>query len=269
MPAGRPSPRDEGDTGPYIVPGAIPPGRAARASAEEPQNPRSDEMRRAVIMLLLVGSFAPAPAETVTIEATRDATLIEHPAGALANGKGASLFVGRTAQSQNGARRAVLHFDLDGVVPHKALIESATLTLTMTPSHEEPRLLALHRVLADWGEGPSSSSGGGGASSLPGDVTWVHTFLDSEYWVHGGGQFVAHPSAVLEVGGPGSYTWDDPQGLLPDVRLWSSAPHRNFGWILIGDETLPQTVKSFASREDLDSQLRPVLQITYREPGKP
>jgi len=226
-------------------------------------------MPRAGVFLLLMCFVAPAPAETVTIEATRDATLIEHPEGARANGSGSSLFVGRTSQSQNGIRRAVLYFDLTGALPQKALIESASLTLYMKFSNEAPQTLALHHVLADWGEGPSSSGGGGGASSLPGDVTWVHTFYDDDTWVRAGGQFVAHPSAEREVGDSGFYTWEASQKLLQDIRLWRAAPHRNFGWILIGGESTPQTAKNFASREHPDPLLRPVLQITYREPGKP
>jgi len=226
-------------------------------------------MLRIVISLLLMSIAGPVPAETVTIEATRDATLIEHPEGALANGAGSRLFVGRTSQSQNGIRRAVLYFDLTEVLPRKALIESVSLTLYMTPSHEELRMLALHHVLGEWGEGPASSGGGGGASSLPGDVTWVHTFFDNHDWVHAGGQFVAHDSATLEVGDVGFYTWEDSQKMLQDVRLWKSAPHRNFGWILVGDELTPGSVKSFASREHADPQRRPRLQLTYREPGRP
>jgi hypothetical protein len=55
--------------------------------------------------------------------------------------------------------------------------------------------------------------------------------------------------------------------LVQDVRLWWSAPERNFGWILIGDETTPQTAKSFASRESPEPALRPVLEVTYRYSG--
>jgi hypothetical protein len=36
-----------------------------------------------------------------------------------------------------------------------------------------------------------------------------------------------------------------------------------------GDETTPQTAKSFASRENPDLSLRPVLEVTYRLPGRP
>ena len=227
-------------------------------------------MRRCELFLLVVLASGPsAAAETVLIEASRDATLIENPDGALANGSGPALFVGRTGQDENGTRRALLYFDVAGAVPRRAIIESAKLTVFMTPSNPEARTLRLHRVLADWGEGPSSSSGGGGAESEPGDVTWVHTFYDSDLWVHEGGQFVARVSAELEVSGSDFYTWQSNRHVVQDVGLWKSAPGRNFGWILVGDETELQTAKSFASREHPDLTLRPVLEVSYRLPGDP
>ncbi len=51
-------------------------------------------------------------AETLVIEATNDATLIEDASGLLANGSGPALFVGRTGQATGGVRRAMVRFDL-------------------------------------------------------------------------------------------------------------------------------------------------------------
>ena len=64
--------------------------------------------------LLALLSLVPitAGAETVRIEAGRDATLVEHPDGALANGSGPFFFVGRTGQGQNSLRRSLLWFDV-------------------------------------------------------------------------------------------------------------------------------------------------------------
>jgi hypothetical protein len=45
-------------------------------------------------------------------------------------------------------------------------------------------------------------------------------------------------------------------------------PQRNFGWILIGDEYVRQTAKSFASREASNPGLRPVLAVSYRMRGE-
>jgi hypothetical protein len=223
---------------------------------------------RSLTLLVLVSTLSTAAAaETVRIEADRDATLIEDPDGALGNGSGPSFFVGRTSQDESSTRRALLRFDVAAAVPRPAIIESVSLTLFMNPSHPEMREIRLHRVMADWGEGASSSSGGIGRPAEPGDATWIHTYYDTEYWLHGGGQFIGRPTASLVIAGSGFYTWESTNALVRDVRLWRSNPRRNFGWILIGDETEPSTSKKFASRENPDLALRPVLEVTYRWPG--
>jgi hypothetical protein len=227
-------------------------------------------MRCAIVLLTsFLAGFIPSIAETVTLVPDRDATLIEDPNGSLANGAGPVFFVGRTAQSVNGVRRALLRFDVASALPHDAIIGKVALTLFMTPSNPDPHTIRLYRVLAEWGEGPSASSGGGGAAALPGDVTWLHTFWDTGFWVQPGGQFLGRPSASAVVAGPGSYAWSNDRYLAQDVRIWNAAPDRNFGWILIGDEGTPQTSKSFASRESPDPVVRPVLEITYRSGSSP
>jgi hypothetical protein len=226
-------------------------------------------VRNLTLLTLLSVIPATAAAETVRIEADRDATLVEQPDGALANGSGSFFFAGRTSQEQDSIRRALLRFDVAAALPDRVIIESVSLTLFMSPSNPEMREFRLHRVLADWGEGPSSSSGGGGRPAEPGDATWIHTFHDYDFWVHSGGQFSGRASARLDVAGSAFYTWESTHHLVQDVRLWTSASQRNFGWILIGDETTPQTAKSFASRENPDPALRPVLEVTYRTPGRP
>ena len=217
------------------------------------------------MVLVFSGS---AVAETVTLEAGRDATLIEDAEGAWANGSGPSFFVGRTAQQRGSIRRGLLYFDVAAVVPRRAIIERVRLTLFAKPANDVEREVRLVRVLADWGEGPSASSGGGGRPSEPGDATWIHTFFDGETWVRPGGQFLGSASATRTVAGAGLYTWDSTNRLVNDVRHWSDAPGRNFGWILIGDETAPQTAKNFGSREDPVPARRPTLEITYRLPGR-
>ena len=228
-------------------------------------------MKLHALTLLALLSLIPAPviAETVRIEAGRDATLIEHPDGARANGSGPAFFVGRTSQGQNSVRRTLIWFDVAAALPERAIVESVSLTVFMSPSNSQMREIRLHRVLADWGEGPSSASGGGGRPAEPGDATWIHTFYDYRFWTHGGGQFVGRVSAQTDVAGSAFYTWESTNHMIQDVRLWNSAPQRNFGWILIGDETTPQTAKSFASREFPDPVLRPVLEVSWRMPGKP
>jgi hypothetical protein len=224
---------------------------------------------RIVVLALLLLISLPAAAETVVIEAGRDTTLIENPDGALANGSGPGFWVGRTAQAENGRRRGLLHFDVAAALPENALVVSARLTLHMASGNSRLGEVRLQRVQADWGEGASYATGGSGDLSAPGDATWVHTFHDDERWVRSGGQFLARISASQDVGGSGPYTWESNVHLVQDVRLWHRAPQRNFGWILIGDETAPRTAKIFASREEPDPSLRPALEVTYRLPGRP
>jgi hypothetical protein len=218
--------------------------------------------------LLLLLSAAPATAETVLVEAARDTTLIEEPNGALANGAGPVFFVGRTNQHQNSVRRGLIYFDVAAALPEHARVESARLILYMSPSNPTPHRIELHRLLSAWGEGTSYASGGSGDYSAPGDASWIHTFYSDAFWVRPGGHFVVRASSSQAVGDSAFYTWESTHKMVADVRLWLAAPDRNFGWVLLGDETTPQNVKSFASREAPDPSLRPTLELTYSVPGE-
>ena len=218
------------------------------------------------VAVLLLG-FSSASAETVVLEAVQDATLIEDPAGALANGSGVFFFIGRTGQPEGALRRAVVRFDVAAAVPQAAILDAVSLSLYMWPSNPEPHEIRLHRVQSAWEEGPSSSSGGAGSPSEPGDVTWRHTSYDTLLWVGPGGDFVARESSVLEVADAGAYTWPSTNQLLTDARLWLHVPKRNFGWLLVGDEVAARSVKSFVSREHSDITLRPTLTVTYHLPA--
>lgn len=227
-------------------------------------------MARAGTIALIAASvfaLAPARAETIVVPADRDTTLIEDPEGALSNGSGPVFFVGRTNQGPGSIRRGLLRFDVASALPPHAVLESVTLRLTAFPGNPGASPVRIYRVLADWGEGASFSTGGRGAPSEPGDATWIHTFYDTEFWEYAGGQFVGRASAALEVDGPGAYDVASTPKLLADVRLWAAAPSRNFGWILIGDETRPQSVQPFAARE-AGGDVAPELEITFRTAGE-
>ncbi|HJQ98006.1 MAG TPA: DNRLRE domain-containing protein [Candidatus Polarisedimenticolaceae bacterium] len=202
---------------------------------------------------------------TITLTADRDATLVEQPDGTLANGSGPVLFAGRNNLSTDGVRRALIRFDLSGLAPRENPLVASSAAVVLantTESNVEPREYRLHRVLADWSEGPSASSGGGGAPSVTGDATWIHASYPHVFWMHSGGQFEGTPSARLEVAGPGVYRFDG-EGLLRDLQLWYRHPELNFGWVLIGDETTRQNSRAFGSRENSDPALRPALELTY------
>ena len=123
-------------------------------------------MLMGVLTLILTTGMA-ALADTILVEAERDATLIEDPDGARANGSGPAFFAGRNSQAQNSIRRGLIRFDLAGLLPPGAIVEEAWLELHALPGNPPSREVRLHRVLAFWEEGPSVSSGGGGAPRSP------------------------------------------------------------------------------------------------------
>jgi hypothetical protein len=231
------------------------------------------------ILVLGTLTFAAAFAEilgvpevTRIIPADRDTTLIEQSDGAAGNGSGPAFFAGRILSGDDTVRRALVRFDLASALrppPTKQPIGidvetvAVVLTVTIEPPGAPPREFRLHRLLADWGEGASSSPGGTGADAAKGDATWIHTFYPDAFWLHNGGQFDGEPSARLVVDGPGVYRFEG-DGLLRDVKIWSEDPRRNFGWILIGDETERQTARAFASRENPNPSSRPVLEIRFQ-----
>jgi hypothetical protein len=226
-------------------------------------------MKLSSLILFTCLAASPLQADMVHITADRDATLIEDPDGAWANGSGPAFFAGRNNQAQGSVRRAVIRFDVAGSLPEKAIIDRAFVSLYQTSNNNAgASLVSLHRVLQDWSEGTAFSSGGRGAPSGPGDVTWLHTSYDTEYWVQAGGHFIPHASGSALVSGQGFYTWQDSINLVNDVRLWLQAPQQNFGWLVMGDEDTPQSAKRFASREGTDANQQPMLTIEYHLPGE-
>jgi hypothetical protein len=208
-----------------------------------------------------------APADTVTIIASKDNTLYESDTGTLSNGAGDYIFVGRTKQSEGESiRRGLLMFDLETAIPAGAIINSVTLSLRLSRSAQNAaHIVNVHRLLADWGEGASNAAGqeGEGAPALPGDATWLHRFYNTSFWSAPGGDFVAASSAAASVGSLSTvYNWSSAQ-LAADVGGWLSDPASNFGWILLGNETASESAKRFDSRTIGQESRRPRLVIDY------
>lgn len=204
-------------------------------------------------------------ADTAVLSAGRDNTLIENPNGSLSNGAGPAIFAGRIGSASNSIRRAVIAFDVASAVPAGAIVTRAALGLEMSRTSAGPKTLRLHRLLADWGEGASSSTGGGGAPSATGDATWIHRSFDTLFWMSPGGDFLPGASAAQVVDQAGTYVWES-AAITADVQGWADDAAGNFGWIVIGDESTPQTVKLFESRESADETVRPYLEIEYLPP---
>jgi hypothetical protein len=208
-------------------------------------------------------------AEFALLPPAKDSTLIEDPAGALANGSGPGIFSGRTASASRSIRRALLAFDIAAAVPQGSTITGAKLHLNLSATSAGPATVRLQRVLADWGEGTSSSGGGGGAPSVQGDSTWIHRFYDALFWSQPGGDFDPLPRGEAVVDQSGPYAWGSTSGMVEDVQSWLDDPSGNFGWILLGDETISQTVKRFDSRESPEVAIRPFLEVEYIPLCKP
>jgi hypothetical protein len=229
--------------------------------------------RRLVLGLCVLLAPAPAPAGVVELPASRDNTLFDVAVGAWSNGAGPYLYVGKT--STFGVRRTLLHFDVASAVPFGVQVDSVQLLLRLTRSVDvQPRTLALHRVVADWGEAGSNSGapeagggGGRGAAAEPGDATWTHRFWPTDTWAAPGGDFAPVASAAIAVSGMAGtrFAWSG-AGLVADVQTWLDAPATNFGWILIGDESPPAqaaTARRFGAREHAAIGDRPVLVVAF------
>src|SRR5438552_17198556 len=126
---------------------------------------------------------------------------------------------------------------------------------------DSARIIELHKLLADWGEGTSQATGeeGQGAPAMPNDASWRHRFFDAIFWTNEGGDFSAVVSASQSVGPVGQYTWSSAQ-MVADVQSWLETPASNFGWLLLGDESTNGTTKRFDTRENASP---PVLTIVY------
>lgn len=218
--------------------------------------------------VLLLASRFPARAHQVELPPSKDNTLYQSASGALSNGLGDNLFVGRVGQFGNSEiRRAVLAFDVAGSIPAGSTIESVELILTCNGAPPIPGATAveLHKLLANWGEGASVAfpPGGQGAPSTTGDATWVHTFFPSSSWTNAGGDFVATSSGTALVDQPAIYAWASTTQMVLDVQNWLDTPTTNFGWILLGDESVDQTARRFASLQTAIASDAPLLRVRF------
>ncbi len=204
---------------------------------------------------------------SVTLNPLLDNTLYETVDGSLSNGVGSFLFSGSTAEGN--IRRALISFDIAGSVPAGMTIDSVKLTLNMSRTTATAQTINVHKVLAAWGEGTSNATGteGMGAPATTNDATWIHTFYSSSFWAAAGGDFSATSSGSQVVGDIGFYTWGSTSGMVADVQGWLDTPSGNFGWILIGNESIPQTSKRFDSGEHATVANRPKLTVYYSDPN--
>ncbi|MCG8409587.1 MAG: CHRD domain-containing protein [Phycisphaerales bacterium] len=224
-------------------------------------------MRLSTITLAVAITISQAAsADVADIGPSKDNTLYEDPAGGLSNGSGFGFFAGKTFQDPSAdVKRGLIAFDVAVAVPPGSVINNVTLTLHMSKTIAGSELVSLHRALADWGEGTSVASGGGGAggAATVGDATWLHTFFDTDFWANPGGDFEPTPSATVDVGNVGFYTWTSTPQMVADVQSWLDDPANNFGWMLIGNEINAPTAKRFDTKENPSVTVRPRLTIDF------
>lgn len=224
-------------------------------------------MKRAAVLfgMLALAAALPAAADVVEVGAAKDNTLFEEEPEA-SNGAGEFFFTGATALDTH--RRGLIAFDVAAAIPEGATIDSATLTLVMSRTIAGSEPVSLHRVLSDWGEGASDAPGeeGAGTAAEPDDATWNHTFFPDEFWGTPGGDFEPAASASQDVAGNGSYSWTSAT-MAADVQSWLDDPAGNFGWMLVGNESVPVTAKRFNTKENGDDLTRPVLTVEFTLPG--
>jgi spore coat protein A len=181
----------------------------------------------------------------------------------LANGAGDHFFAGQTKDGVGFDRRGLIAFDIISNVPPGAIINSASLTLYRSRGKSGTFDVSLHRVIADWGEAGSHASGeeGQGDAAQSGDATWENTFYPGSSWTNSGGDYMATASATTGVGNNGFYAWSSAL-MATDVQFWLDTG-MNYGWIVIGDESAPETARRFDSRTNPTVGNRPALSIDY------
>jgi len=209
-------------------------------------------------------------ADVLTITADRDNTLYESATGELSNGAGIGVFSGVNTGLSPTIRRGLIHFDV-GAIPAGSVVDSVRLRLTVTrsPLLGGPEDVALHRLLADWGEGTSDPTfeEGPGAPATTDDATWLHTFFSSATWTAAGGDFDPTALAVRTVNAPGTYFWESTAAMVADVQAWLDAPGANFGWMVKHvDEATTLSARRFASRHVASVTLRPAIEVGFTPP---
>lgn len=226
----------------------------------------------AFLVLALVVAAAPrAYGDSIVVNASKDNTLYAE-SDTLSNGAGQRMFAGKNGPGDT--RRALIHFNVPQIVPvglydSFVTIDSVVLRLNLAQTQPGTRIVALHRVLADWGEGTSAAGGGegGGAPATANDATWTRRFFGPALpWGTAGGDYDSTASASRSVGSTlGVYEWRS-AGMTADVAAWESNPAQNFGWEIIGVESGFGTAKVFSTRNATTLVNRPSLTIYFTGP---
>jgi hypothetical protein len=85
-------------------------------------------------------------------------------------------------------------------------------------------------------------------------------------WTSAGGDFSATVSASRAVTTTGLYLWNSTPQLVADVQSMVASPGANFGWCVLGDESVADTLRRFDTREVTSAASRPQLTVIYLPP---
>ncbi|MFT7247601.1 MAG: hypothetical protein ACI97P_000369 [Arcticibacterium sp.] len=223
-----------------------------------------------VFGLLFLLSYSLYAQVTLELGAERDNSIYSESLSK-SNGVGPSIFAGRIARGAT-FRRGLVKFDVSSL-PANAIIQSAELNLSVFMSARSTTTkhrFDIHRLNKDWGEANSSGSGSGDAAQTN-DATWGSNFFNVSNWTNLGSDFEASISATdsvffTEAGHTATWTSG---AMVADVNFWKSNPSSNFGWVLIGDESVDSSAKAFFSKEAATffEPFKPKLNITYTIPS--
>ncbi len=224
---------------------------------------------KTLLAALLLPTFLSAPlrADVATFAATKDATIFNDVVGNIASGQEKAVYAGLAGTLTSApVRRGLFAFDVAGTIPAGSTIQSVQLKLYMSKTVSGSYPFALYKLTQSWNEGPTIGFSGGGGPAVAGDVTWVHTYWNTQTWSTPGASFVAASSASVSVNGVGYYTWGSTAALVADVQSWLDTPASSHGWILRGPESGPKNAKKFEARNSDSVTWRPVLTVNYTLP---
>ncbi|HEX6791870.1 MAG TPA: DNRLRE domain-containing protein [Candidatus Krumholzibacteria bacterium] len=199
-----------------------------------------------------------------SLAAVGDNTMYEESPDS-SNGRGRYFFCG-TAADTLVARRALIAFPIGQSLPATAIIDSVDLRLHLSgdSGDSSPRAVSLRRVMASWGEGASNAleEEETGAKAETNDATWTYRLYRTLVWATEGGDYDVTASAQASIASTGYYTWASSR-MRSDVQGWLATPSQNYGWILIGDESVEGTARRFDSRQHPTPGNQPRLRVFY------
>jgi hypothetical protein len=181
----------------------------------------------------------------------------------LSNGIGEYFFAGTTKDDVK--KRALVMFDLAESVPAGVTVDSAILVLHPSKVKPGSTSIKVHMLTTEWGEGTSRAEDGDGkgAAATANDATWEFAKFNTQSWIKSGGDYAleASTTSTVSLGSDAEFSSSE---ITANVNFWLANPSKNYGWILIGDESTTSTSVKFGSRDHNDHLIWPKLNLYYQ-----